>query len=84
MIKILPLSSKLDDKVKKYQLEKKFDKQIILLSENPRHPSLNLELLQPKQHGIYSFRIDRKFRSIFIFRPDLEAIEILNITVYYK
>jgi len=51
--------------------------------KNPAYPSLNLELLEPKQYGIYSFRIDRKFRAIFIFRPDKKAVEILNITVHY-
>jgi len=83
VIKILPLDSKVSKLLQKYQLEAKFEKQIKLLTENPRHPSLHLELLEPKQHGVYSFRIDRKFRALFIFRPDFKAIEILNITVHY-
>jgi len=80
---ILPLKPKLKAKVKKYCLERKFQKKLKLLAENPRHPALHLELLEPRQYGIYSFRIDRKFRALFIFRPDKSAIEILNITVHY-
>ena len=80
---ILPLKPKLKAKIKKYSLEKKFQKKLSIFAKNPAHPSLNLELLEPKQYGIYSFRIDRKFRAIFIFRPDKKAVEILNITVHY-
>lgn len=83
MPKILPVSVKVDKLIKKHGLERKFEKQISLLSENPRHPSLNLELLEPKRLGIYSFRIDRKFRALIIFRPDKESLEIINITVHY-
>ncbi len=84
MIQILPLSGDLTKKLQKHQLDKKFSKQIKLFQQNPEHPGLNLELLEPKKHGIYSFRIDRKYRAIFIYRPDKEAIEILKITLHYK
>lgn len=84
MFKILPLNQKAQKLLKKHLLETKFNKQLKLLSENPSHPSLHLELLEPKQQGIYSFRIDRKFRALFIFRPDLKAIEVFAITVHYK
>jgi Txe/YoeB family toxin of Txe-Axe toxin-antitoxin module len=70
--------------LKKYLLQSKFEKQINLLANNPQHPSLHLELLEPRDYGVYSFRIDRKFRALFIFRPDLKAIEILNITIHYQ
>lgn len=83
MFRILPLSKKLFKKIVKYSLQKKVKKQLKLLSQNPKHPSLNLEILQPKQYGIYSFRIDRKFRGICFFHPDKKTIEILNITLHY-
>ncbi len=83
-MKILPLSDKINRKLEKYKLSSKFQKQIKFLTENPNHPSLNVELLKPSQYGIYSFRIDKKYRALFIFRPDLNAIEILNITLHYK
>jgi Txe/YoeB family toxin of Txe-Axe toxin-antitoxin module len=82
-MKILPLSKLIEKKIKKYNLQVKFSKQLKLLSLNPKHPSLNVELLEPKEFGIYSFRIDRKFRGLFIFREDKKALEIINITVHY-
>ncbi len=83
-ISFLPLSQKLKRKIDKYSLEKQFKKQVTLLSENPKHPSLNLELLEPKTHGIYSFRINLKFRALFIFHNDINSFEVLNITVHYR
>jgi len=53
VIKILALNSKVGKQLQKYRLESKFNKQLKLLSENPKHPSLHLELLEPKKHGIY-------------------------------
>jgi len=81
---ILPLNSKLEQKIKRHRLEKQFNKQLKLLSQNPKHPSLHVELLEPKSCGIYSLRMNIKFRALFIFRDDKKAIEILNITVHYK
>jgi len=81
---ILPLTPKLRQKIKRYRLEKQFNKQVKFLSQNPKHPGLQVELLEPKSYGIYSFRINIKFRALFIFRDDKRAIEILNITVHYK
>ena len=83
MLKILPLNPKVQKLLQKHHLTIKFQKQLRLLSENPKHPSLHLELLEPRQHGIYSFRVDRKFRALFIFRPEIASIEILAITVHY-
>lgn len=79
----LPVSKKVTGILRKHNLQKKFQKQLELLASNPRHPSLHVELLEPKQFGIYSFRIDRKYRVLFIFRPDKQVLEILNITVHY-
>lgn len=66
-----------------HNLVGKFEKQYQQFLKNPRHPSLNLEILEPKNRGIYSFRIDKKYRVIFIFNPD-QSIEILFITNHYK
>jgi len=84
MPKVLPINSRLQKLLQKYSLQTKFEKQIKLLSENPGHPSLNLELLEPKIYGIYSIRINRKFRALLIFRKDKQVIEILNVTVHYR
>lgn len=83
MPNILPLTPKLEIKLIKYNLIRKYNKQISLLTENPRHPSLNIELLEPKERGIYSFRIDLKFRALFFFNPIKNAIQIIAITVHY-
>lgn len=83
-MKILPLSSRNEDYVKRRNLSKKFAKQILLLAENPSHPSLHVELLEPRDRGIYSFRIDRKYRALFIFRDDASAIEIIAVTSHYR
>lgn len=83
-VNILPLTSKLKQKIKGHRLEKQFNKQLKLLSQNPKHPSLHVELLEPKSCGVYSFRLNIKFRALFVFRDDKKAIEILNITVHYK
>lgn len=83
ILSIEPLSKRLQQKIIHYNLNKVFNKQIGLLIKNSKHPSLNVELLEPKKFGIYSFRINRKFRALFIFRPDKKTIEIINITLHY-
>ena len=81
-MKIKALREDLKEKLKKYNLEKKFKKAKQLFENNPFHPSLNTELLEPKHLKIYSFRIDKKYRAIFII-VDNNA-EIIAITNHYK
>ena len=38
-----------------------------LFQSNAFHPSLHVEKLHPKQHEVWSFRIDRTYRIIFKF-----------------
>lgn len=83
-MKVLSLSDAVKQRLHKYNLEKKFNKQLRLLTENSRHPSLNTELLEPKKYGIYSFRIDIKFRALFVFHKKLNSLEIIAITKHYK
>jgi len=64
-------------------LQKKFEKQIALFQANIFHPGLNTELLEPREMKIWSFRIDRKYRVLFIFR-DSETIEIIEVTNHYR
>lgn len=82
--KVLPPHPKIVAKAKKMGVIQKFEKTIKLFEQNPFHRSLNTELLEPKSIGIWSFRIDRKVRAIFIWRDDKKAIEILNLTVHYR
>ena len=81
-MKIKLLKDDIKKYLKKYQLEKKFQKAKRLFEQDIRHPSLNVELLEPKYLKVYSFRLDRKYRAIFIVVNN-EA-EILTVTNHYK
>ena len=83
MPKVLPLHPKVSKKALKLGVTGKLKKAVVLFESNPLHPSLNTELLEPKKLGIWSFRLDRKIRVIFIWRQDKEAIEIINLTIHY-
>lgn len=83
MYTILTLTPKLQSKVTKHSLTKKYAKAVSLLAINPRHPGLNVELLEPKHIGYYSFRLDRKYRGIYIIHSDNITIQIVGITVHY-
>jgi len=83
-MKVKVIDVEISDYLKKRGLAKKFEKQLKILEINPRHPSLNVELLEPKKRGIYSFRVDRKYRALFIYRDDVESIEILLATDHYR
>lgn len=63
-------------------LKKKWDKQVSIFLKDPRHPSLHTEILSPRERKIYSFRIDQKYRAIFVIRGD-EA-EIIDINDHYQ
>lgn len=82
-MEILPIHSEVADYLKKHNLEKKFAKQIKFLKTSIRHHSLSVELLEPKHLKIFSFRIDRKYRAIFIFRIR-DTIEILDVNDHYQ
>ncbi len=84
MIRVLPVSPRLDRYIRRRGLQQKFVKQSALFSINLRHPGLRVERLEPKEAGIYSFRLDRKYRVLFSFVPDVEAIQILDITDHYQ
>lgn len=82
-MRVRPLNKYLQKYVAKKNLTRKFEKQVKFLIENPSHPSLNLELLEPRLAGHYSFRIDKRYRAIFIFiKPD--EVEIVDINLHYK
>jgi Txe/YoeB family toxin of Txe-Axe toxin-antitoxin module len=61
----------------------KFKKALKYLAIDIRHPSLNTELLNPKHRGIYSFRVDKKYRGMFFFNKKGE-IEVFALTNHYK
>ena len=82
-MKILPLHPEIWEYSKKRNLEKKFEKQKRLFERNPFHPGLKTEFLEPRKMRIWSFRLDRRYRAIFIFR-DKETIEIIDVNDHYQ
>ena len=68
--------------IRKHGLTKKLSKQIGLFCLNPRHPSLHTELLEPRSLRIFSFRLDSKYRVVFIFSA-ADEVEIVDINDHY-
>jgi len=81
-MKILPLHSDIKKYLAKRALDKKFEKQRNLFEINPFYPGLNTELLEPREMKIWSFRVDKKYRALFIFH-DKETIEIIDVNNHY-
>jgi len=77
-MRILPLHPELEEYIKVRGLKIKIEKQIDLFKENSFHPSLRTELLEPRKMKIWSFRIDRKYRALFIF-IEKDVIEIIDV-----
>jgi plasmid maintenance system killer protein len=82
MVKIKPLRRDLASFLKKRNLWKKFKKQSQFFEKDINHPSLHTEILEPKKYKIFSFRIDRKYRAIFIYRND--EVEIVDVNSHYE
>ena len=78
-----PLRSDILKYLRKRRLLKKWEKASALFERNIRHPSLNVELLEPHWRGIYSFRIDRKYRALF-FITTRGTVEVFAVTNHYK
>lgn len=81
-MELIPLSEKQQKYLKKYNLIKKFQKQISLFIDNPSHPSLNVEKVYSVGPGLYSFRIDQKYRAIFATSKGV--VKIVALTNHYK
>lgn len=82
-MQVKPLRSDLQKYLNTRNLNKKFDKQLELFKDNTKHPSLNTERLEPKSLKIYSFRIDHKYRAIFVLVSPNE-VEIVDINDHYQ
>jgi len=80
--KIKDLRPNLIEYLELHQLTKKWNKAKRLFEQNIYHNSLNFELLEPKHLNIYSFRIDLKYRAVFIFVNS--EVEIISFTNHYK
>ena len=83
MPQIVDLREDIWEYLRKHGLVKKWEKAKKLFENDPSHPSLNTELLEPKHRLIYSFRIDKKFRALLIYLPD-DKVEIIAVTKHYR
>ena len=61
---IADIREDIEQYIKKHGLWKKWEKVKRLFENDPSHPSLNTELLEPKHRLVYSFRIDKKYRAL--------------------
>lgn len=82
-IDIKPLRKDLQKTLTKHSLVSKFKKQIKLFQNNPYHPSLHTEILEPKKLKLYSFRLDLKYRAVFVYCGK-NTIEIIDINCHYR
>ncbi len=80
---ISPLHAEIRRYLSAHNILKKFEKQTILFEKNPFHPSLETELLEPKRMKVWSFRVDKKYRAIFIFLSR-DTVEILDVNNHYQ
>jgi Txe/YoeB family toxin of Txe-Axe toxin-antitoxin module len=72
----------LDAYAKKRGILRSWKKSLGVFIQNPRHPSLHAELLQPAHRGISSFRINNKYRALYTKKGD--TVFIFQITNHYK
>lgn len=82
-MKIFPIHSEIQKYIRTHNLERKFEKQRQLFEENPFYPGLATELLEPKNMRVWSFRVDGRYRAIFIFHTK-DTIEIIDVNNHYK
>lgn len=59
-------------------IQKKAEQKEKLFRQNPFHPSLHTEKLEPKGKQVWSFRIDKSYRIIFRF---IDGNKVLFMTI---
>jgi len=79
---ITELRDDIEKFIQKHGLSKKWEKARKLFENDPTHPSLKTEILEPKHRLIYSFRLDQKYRALFICLLD-DRVEIIAVTKHY-
>jgi len=81
-MKIFSIRPDIKKYLKERNLQKKFEKQKEIFESNPFHPGLETELLEPKKMRIWSFRLDNKYRAIFVFKSK-DTVEIITVNNHY-
>lgn len=82
-MKTLPLHPEILQYLDSHNIKRILNKKLEIFLNNPFHPSLKTERLEPRAMKIWSFRINSKYRAIFIFL-DHESVEIIDINNHYK
>ncbi len=81
-MEIHPVTPRIRSYLESHQIVRSFEKQCALFRQNPLHPSLHTEILEPKHLKFYSFRVTRSYRAIFIYRNG-GIIEIIDVNNHY-
>ncbi len=68
--------------LKTHGLSDKWVKAISLFKANIKHPSLNTELMEPKEEMVYSFRINKKYRALFMINNNTAFV--FRVTNHYR
>lgn len=81
-MKLKPLRKDIIEYLIIHKFDKKWVKTSRLFNKNIRYSSLRIELLEPRWRGIYSFRVDKKYRALFFINDGIA--EVFKITNHYK
>ncbi|MBI5003832.1 hypothetical protein HZC00_01940 [Candidatus Kaiserbacteria bacterium] len=68
--------------IRTHELGDKWEKARVLFEGDIRHPSLHTELMEPKDEMIYSFRVDKKYRALFVIKDTIALV--FRITNHYR
>lgn len=68
--------------IRAHGIKVKWEKACSLFEADIRHPSLHTELMEPKDEMIYAFRIDKKYRALFVIK-DTTAL-VFRVTNHYR
>lgn len=82
-MKLNPLRKDIIEYIDGHGLQNKWKKASLLFERDIKHPSLKTELLEPHWRGVYSFRVDQKYRALFFIKENGIA-EVFVITNHYK
>lgn len=74
-VEVLPEA---ESEVDALRLRKQFNKQTNLFIINPNHPSLDFKPLKGKVKGIFSFRINKKYRARLV-KSDKSNYQIFQV-----
>jgi plasmid maintenance system killer protein len=82
-MRVSSLHKRLIKYLAKHGLRTAYEKQIDLFQRDPFHPSLHTEILEPRHLRIYSFRVTKQYRAIFIYSGN-QQIQIIDINDHYQ